>query len=262
MGKKKIEAALVKKAYLIDMDGVLVHGERALPGAAEFIQRLHQGGHKFLILTNNSRYTPLDLQHRLKKAGFEVGLDHLYTSAMATAAFVKSQKPFGSAYILGGTGLYQALNDVDFALTDYNPDYVILGETDSYPYDKIIRACQLIEAGALFIATNPDTSGPTEIGIVPACGAVAALIEKATAFKPYFVGKPNPLIMRLALRFLGEHSENAVMVGDNMNTDIRVGLESGLQTVLVLSGVTTQEAILKFPYRPNLVLPSVAELIP
>jgi NagD protein len=258
--KKKGEAVLEKKAFLIDMDGVLVHGERALPGAAEFIRRLQIGGYKFLILTNNSRYTPLDLQHRLNKNGFDVDTSHIYTSAMATAAFIASQKPQGSAYILGGTGLYQAMNNVGYVLTDYNPDYVILGETDSYPYDKIIRAAQLIDAGASFIATNPDTSGPTETGIVPACGAVAALLEKATQFKPYFVGKPNPLIMRLALRFLGEHSENAIMVGDNMNTDIRVGLESGLETILVLTGVTTRESILKFPYRPEHVLESVMEI--
>lgn len=260
MAKKKSEGAAGPKTYLIDMDGVLVHGERALPGAPEFIRRLHEGGHKFLILTNNSRYTPLDLQHRLNVAGFSVTSDHLYTSAMATAAFIKSQKPGGTAYVLGGTGLYQALNEVGYALTDYNPDYVILGETDSYPFDKIIRACQLVDSGALFIATNPDASGPTESGMVPACGAVAALIEKATAYKPYFVGKPNPLIMRLALRFLNEHSENAVMVGDNMNTDIRVGLESGLETILVLSGVTTREGILKFPYRPNRVVESVGQI--
>jgi NagD protein len=258
--KKKVEAGPVKKAYLIDMDGVLVHGERALPGAPEFIRRLHEGGHKFLILTNNSEYTPLDLQHRLNRSGFEVDVDHIYTSAMATATFIKSQKPLGTAYILGGTGLYQAMNNVGYVLTDYNPDYVILGETDSYPYDKIIRAVQLIAGGALFIATNPDTSGPTENGIVPACGAVAALLEKATQLKPYFVGKPNPLIMRLALRFLGEHSENAVMVGDNMSTDILVGLESGLETILVLTGVTRRESILKFPYRPDRVLESVADI--
>jgi NagD protein len=257
---KKSEAVPVKKTFLIDMDGVLVHGERAVPGAPEFICRLRDGGHKFLILTNNSRYTPLDLQHRLNKIGFDVDAGAIYTSAMATAAFIASQKPVGSAYILGGTGLYQAMNNVGYVLTDYNPDYVILGEADSYPYDKIIRAAQLIDAGAPFIATNPDTSGPTENGIVPACGAVAALLEKATQFKPYFVGKPNPLIMRLALRFLGEHSENTVMVGDNMNTDIRVGLESGLETILVLSGFTSREAILKFPYRPNHVLGSVAEI--
>jgi NagD protein len=251
----------MKKTYLIDMDGVLMHGDIAIPGAPEFIRRLRDGGHKFLVLTNNSRYTPIDLQHRLKRIGFDVGVDHLYTSAMATASFIKSQKAEGSAFLLGGTGLYQALNEVGYALTDYNPDYVVLGETDSYSYDKIIQAVQLIAAGVPFIATNPDASGPTDRGLVPACGAVAALLQKATNFSPYFIGKPNPLIMRLALRFLDEHSENAVMVGDNMETDIRVGLESGLETILVLSGVTRPEMITRFPYRPNHVLDSVAEIV-
>lgn len=244
------------------MDGVLVHGERPVPGANDFIQRLRDGGHKFLILTNNSRYTPLDLQHRLKSSGFQVEENHFFSSAMATASFIKSQKPDGSAFVLGGTGLYQALNEVGYTLTDYNPDFVILGETDSYSYDKIIRATQLIAAGVPFIATNPDANGPTESGIIPACGAVAAMLEKATGYKPYFVGKPNPLIMRLALRYLNEHSENAVMVGDSMLTDMRVGLESGMETILVLSGISTRESVLKFPYHPMRIADSVADIQP
>lgn len=251
-----------KKTYLIDMDGVLVHGERPIPGAGDFIQRLIDGGHKFLILTNNSRYTPVDLQHRLNSSGIMVDSKNLFSSAMATASFVESQKPGGSAFVLGGTGLYQALNEVGYTLTDYNPDFVILGETESYSYDRIIRASQLICSGVPFIATNPDPAGPAETGIIPGCGAVASLLEKATGYIPYFVGKPNPLIMRLALRYLDEHSENAVMVGDNMNTDIKVGLESGLETILVLSGVTRKELIVKFPYRPKRVVSSVAEIIP
>jgi NagD protein len=181
---------------------------------------------------------------------------------MAAAAFVQSQQPGGSAYVLGDTGLYQALTEVGYNLTDYNPDYVILGETESYSYDKIIRAIQLISKGSLFIATNPDPSGPTEYGLTPACGAVAALIEKATGFSPYFVGKPNPLIMRSALRYLDEHSENAVMVGDRMDTDVKVGLESGLETILVLTGVTKPDMIANFPYRPNHVVNSVADIKP
>ncbi len=252
-----------KKTYLIDMDGVLVHGKHAIPGAVEFIQRLIDGGHRYLVLTNNSRYTPTDLQHRLQTAGINVETKHIYSSALAAATFVKSQKPNGSAYVIGDTGLYQALADVGYSLTDYNPDFVILGETDSYPYDKIIRATHLISDGVPFIATNPDPSGPGEGGLLsPACGAVAALIEKATGYQPYFVGKPNPLIMRSALRYLDEHSENAVMVGDRMDTDIKVGLESGLQTILVLTGVTRPEMISKFPYRPNQVFNSVADIEP
>jgi NagD protein len=252
-----------KKTYLIDMDGVLVHGQNAIPGAVEFIQRLIDGGHRFLILTNNSRFTPKDLQHRLQTVGFQVAENHFYSSALATAAFVQSQQPGGTAYVLGDTGLYQALAEVGYTLTEYNPDYVILGETESYPYDKIIRAASLISTTkARFIATNPDPSGPTEHGIAPACGAVAALIEKATGFTPYFVGKPNPLMMRTALRYLDEHSENSVMVGDRMDTDMKVGLESGLETILVLTGVTSPDMITNFPYHPGQVVKSVAEIEP
>jgi len=250
----------MKKTYLIDMDGVLVEGQNAIAGAVDFIERLNAGGHKYLILTNNSRYPPSDLQHRLQTAGIRVEADHIYSSAMATAAFVQAQKPEGTAYVLGDTGLYQALAGVGYNLTDYNPDYVILGETESYSYDKIIRAIRLLAAGARFLATNPDPSGPTEHGLTPACGAVAALIEKATGLSPYFVGKPNPLIMRSALRYLDEHSENAVMVGDRMDTDMKVGLESGLETILVLTGVTSPEMIPSFPYRPGRVVNSVGDI--
>lgn len=243
------------------MDGVLVHGNKAIPGAPDFIKSLKDGGHKFLILTNNPRYTAVDLQHRLNRIGFEVEPDNFFSSAMATAHFVRSQLPEGSALVLGDTGLYQALNDVNYKLTDYNPDFVILGEMETYPYDKLINAMRAILNGVPFLATNPDSSGPTEHGMVPACGAVAAMLEKATGYKPYFLGKPNPLIMRIALRVLNEHSNNAVMVGDNMETDIRVGLESGLETILVLSGVTSREKIARFPYRPNQVLGSVADIV-
>jgi len=239
-----------------------VHGKNAIPGAVDFIERLIKGGHRYLVLTNNSRYTPIDLHHRLQMAGITVDTGHIYSSALAAAAFVHSQKPKGSAYVIGDTGLYQALADIGFTLTDYNPDYVILGETDSYPYDKIIRATRLISEGVPFIATNPDPSGPSEEGMTPACGAVAALIEKASGFHPYFVGKPNPLIMRSALRYLDEHSENAIMVGDRMDTDIKVGLESGLETILVLTGVTQADKITQYPYRPNHVVNSVADINP
>jgi NagD protein len=251
-----------KKTYLVDMDGVLVQGARAISGAVDFVKRLKAGKHKFLVLTNNSRYTPTDLKHRLQSADIIIDESHIYSSALAAAAFVQSQRPDGSAYVIGDTGLYQALADLGYTLSDYHPDFVILGETDSYPFDKIIRATQFISSGVPFIATNLDPAGPSEKGMVPACGAVAAMIEKATGFHPYFVGKPNPLIMRSALRFLDEHSENAVMVGDRMDTDIKVGLESGLETILVLTGVTQLEMIDKFPYRPNHIVNSVAEIKP
>ena len=242
------------------MDGVLMQGSKAIQGAPDFIKRLADGAHKFLVLTNNSKYTAEDIHYRLKVAGVLVDPANIYSSAMATAAFLHAQKPSGSAFVIGGSGLYQALHDVNYTLTDYSPDFVVLGETESFPYDAILRASKLIMNGTPFIATNPDPNGPTEGGIVPACGAVAAMIEKATGFAPYFVGKPNPLILRLALRHLNEHSENSVMVGDRMDTDIKIGIESGLETILVLSGVTNEAMINSFPFRPQRIYSSVADI--
>ncbi len=248
------------KSYLIDMDGVIVRGSELIPGADDFIRRLHQRKIKFLILTNNPIYTPKDLHYRLQRLGLDVTPDHLFTSALATASFLKAQMPSATAFALGESGLTEALHDAGFILTDHNPDYVVLGETNAYSYGNITQAVRLIKRGARFIATNPDTAGPSETGLVPACGAVAALIQAATDVAPYFVGKPNPLMMRSALRFLNEHSENAVMVGDNMLTDIRCGMESGLETVLVLTGITAREMVDQFPYRPTRIVESVAEL--
>ena len=248
------------KNYLIDMDGVIVRGNELVPGADEFLQRLHDRQIKFLILTNNPQYTPVDLQHRLQRIGLSLTADHIYTSAIATAQFLKSQKPNGTAFVVGEVGLTEALHEAGYVLTDQQPDFVVLGETTTYSYGRITQAVRLILEGARFIATNPDPSGPGEGGLVPACGAIAALIESATGIKPYFVGKPNPLMMRAALRYLGEHSENTIMVGDRMDTDVRVGIESGLETILVLSGVTNREDIERYPYRPTRVIDSVAEL--
>jgi 5'-nucleotidase len=248
------------KSYLIDMDGVMVRGSEMVPGADAFVERLHQKSIKFLILTNNPMYTPVDLQHRLQRLGIRMTTDHFYTSALATAAFLNMQKPNGTAFVLGESGLSEALHEVGYILTDHQPDYVVLGETMSYSYARITQAVRLIQGGARFIATNPDASGPGEGGLVPACGAIAALIETATGVKPYFIGKPNPLMMRSALRYMGEHSENAIMVGDRMDTDIRTGTESGMETVLVLSGVTTRDMVERFPYRPTRIVNSVADL--
>jgi NagD protein len=202
----------------------------------------------------------VDLQHRLQRLGVDVTVDHFYTSALATASFLKAQIPNGSAFVVGESGLTEALHQVGYVLTDSEPDYVVLGETVSYSYAHITQAVRLIKKGARFVATNPDASGPGDGGVVPACGAVAALIQAATGVAPYFIGKPNPLMMRTALRYLNEHSENAVMIGDRMDTDIRTGLESGMDTVLVLSGVTTREMIARYPYRPTRVANSVADL--
>lgn len=252
---------ITKKTYLLDMDGVLLRGSTPIPGAQQFIERMMENGNKFAVLTNNPIYTPRDLAHRLSLAGLNVPHDRLFTSAMATAKFLQTQMPDGSAFVIGETGLTTAMHDVGYVLTEHNPDYVVLGETTNYSYEQIAHAVRLVAAGARFIATNPDASGPSEKGIEPACGAMAALIEKATGIAPYFIGKPNPLMMRSALRFMDAHSEEAVMVGDRMDTDVVAGMESGLETILVLTGVTTEDMITKFPYRPNRVLGSVADIV-
>lgn len=250
----------MKKNYLIDMDGVLVKGKELIPGADEFIEKLKASGSKFLILTNNPLYTQRDLEHRLKASGLNVPAENIFTSAIATAKFLQSQRPNGTAFVIGETGLTQALHDVGYVQTDTHPDYVVLGEVNSYNFEIVTRAVRLINDGALFIATNPDATGPLESGIVPATGAMAALIEKATGKAPFFVGKPNPLMMRSAMRYLGVHSENTVMVGDRMDTDIVAGVMSGLETILVLSGVSSMADVEQFPYRPGRILNSVAEI--
>jgi NagD protein len=249
-----------RKSYLLDMDGVLVRGQTPIPGAREFLARLAATGTPFLILTNNPMYTPRDLRHRLAGCGLEVGEEHLFTSAMATAQFLAQQRPGGTAFVIGEAGLTAALHAAGYVMTAANPDYVVLGDTTSYSFDQITQAVRLVAGGARFIATNPDPSGPAETGIVPSCGAMAALIEKATGVRPYFIGKPNPLMMRRALSHLGAHSEDAVMVGDRMDTDVVAGIESGLETILVLTGVTRPEDVERFPYRPTRVLPSVAAI--
>jgi NagD protein len=251
----------VPKSVLIDMDGVLVRGRSLIPGADRFIERLRTEGRKFLLLTNNPLYTPRDLQHRLKTIGLEVGADQIFTSAMATARFLKSQNPTEpTAFVIGESGITEALHGVGFVITDHDPGYVVLGETHSYNFELITKAVRLVAAGAHFIATNPDTRGPSEHGIEPACGALAALIEKASGVSPFFVGKPNPLMMRTALNYLEVHSEETVMIGDNMQTDIIGGIQAGLETVLVLSGVTPEDGYQRYSYQPTRVVPSVADL--
>jgi NagD protein len=250
------------KVYLMDMDGVIVRGSQPIPGAAEFIGRLREKQARFLVLTNNSIYTPRDLAARLRYIGIDVPDDAVYTSGIATARFLARQRPNGTAYVIGEAGLTTALHDMGYVLTEHDPEYVVLGETTAYSFERITRAIRLILAGARFIATNPDPNGPHEGGIVPATGAVAALIERATGVAPYYVGKPNPLMLRTALRVLDAHSEQAVMIGDRMDTDIVMGLESGLETILVLTGVTTREMTERFPYRPTHILDSVADLVP
>lgn len=246
--------------YLIDMDGVLVRGRTAIPGAQDFIARLRGRDAKYLVLTNNPMYTPADLAHRLQNSGLDIPADRIFTSAMATAQFLHWQRPRGTAFVIGESGVTSALHEAGYIITDHAPDYVVLGETTSLNFESITKAIRLIAGGARFIATNPDSSGPTEDGIVPACGAMAALIERATGRSPLFIGKPAPLMMRSAMNHLGVHSQNTVMVGDRMDTDIIAGLQAGMDTILVLSGVTAPEAIDRFPYRPTWVLNSVADI--
>jgi NagD protein len=248
------------KSYLIDMDGVIVRGSELIPGADAFLDRLYQREIKFLILTNNPFYTQRDLQYRLQRIGLNVTAEHIYTSALATAQFLKKQMPDGTAFVIGESGLTQALHEAGYVLTDHSPDYVVVGETTGLNYERLTQAVRLVSQGARFIATNPDPAGPGDGGLVPACGAITAFIEAATGVHPYFIGKPNALMMRTALRYLNEHSENAIMVGDRMDTDIRVGTEAGLETVLVLTGVSTREMVEKFPYRPTRIVESVADL--
>lgn len=249
------------KNYLMDMDGVLVRGRTAIPGAADFIARLNEMGLKYLVLTNNPLYTPRDLAHRLQTVGLNVPEGRIFTSAIATARFIQAQMPNGKAYVIGESGLTDAIHEIDYVMTDHEPDYVVLGETHGYNVTNITRAIRLIMDGARFVATNPDPSGPSEEGIVPACGAMAALIEKASGVAPFFVGKPNPLMMRSALNYLGVHSEDTVMIGDRMDTDIVAGVNSGMETILVLTGVTRAEEVDRFPYRPNAVVESIAQVM-
>jgi NagD protein len=249
------------RSWLMDMDGVLVREERPIPGADRFLARLREVGAPFLVLTNNSVYTRRDLAARLLASGLHVPEGAIWTSALATARFLDDQRPGGSAFVVGEAGLTTALHEVGYTLTERDPDYVVLGETRSYSFERITRAIRLIGAGARFIATNPDATGPTDEGPLPATGAVAALISRATGVEPYYVGKPNPLMMRSALNAIDAHSETTAMIGDRMDTDIVSGIEAGLETILVLTGLTAPGEIDRFPYRPSRVVDSVADLL-
>jgi NagD protein len=249
------------RSWLMDMDGVLVREEQAIAGAEEFIARLRERATPFLVLTNNSTYTRRDLAARLAANGLAVPEDALWTSALATARFLEDQRPEGSAFVIGEAGLTTALHDAGYTLTERAPDYVVLGETRTYSFERITRAIRLIADGARFIATNPDPTGPSNEGPLPATGSVAALISRATGVDPYFVGKPNPLMMRSALNAIDAHSETAAMIGDRMDTDVVSGLEAGMETILVLSGVTTRAEAERFPYRASRVVDSVADLL-
>lgn len=249
------------KSWLTDMDGVLVHESHALPGAQELIRQWTDDGTEYLVLTNNSIYTPRDLAARLRASGLDVPEERIWTSALATADFVASQKPGGSAYVIGEAGMITALHERGFIMTDRDPDFVIVGETRTYSFEQVTTAIRLIAAGARFVVTNPDATGPSADGILPATGAIAALMTKATGLLPYVVGKPNPMMFRSALNKIGAHSEETGMIGDRMDTDIVAGIEAGLTTFLVLTGSTTAEEVLRFPFRPTHVVDSIADIV-
>jgi NagD protein len=248
------------RSWLMDMDGVLVHEEAAIPGADRFLAALRGRGLPHMLLTNNSIYTRRDLAARLRASGLEVDEESIWTSALATAKFLEDQRPGGSAFVIGESGLTTALHSTGYTMTERDPDYVVLGETRTYSFERITQAIRLVAAGARFIATNPDPIGATPAGPLPATGSVAALISRATGVDPYYVGKPNPLMMRSALNALDAHSETTAMVGDRMDTDVVSGLEAGLHTILVLTGVTTAEEAERFPFRASRVVESVAVL--
>jgi NagD protein len=249
------------RSWLMDMDGVLVSEEELIPGADRFIARLRESQTPFLVLTNNSIYTRRDLAARLRRTGLEVPEEAIWTSALATAAFLEDQRPLGSAFVIGESGLTTALHEAGYTLTERDPDYVVLGETRTYSFERITRAIRLIDGGARLIATNPDATGPSPDGPLPATGSVAALVSRATGVAPYFVGKPNPLMMRSALNEIGAHSETTAMIGDRMDTDVVAGLEAGMETILVLTGVTSRADAERHPYRAARVIESVAELV-
>ena len=249
------------RCWLTDMDGVLVHEGHAIPGAAEFLDRLRERERPFLVLTNNSIFTARDLRARLLASGLDVPEASIWTSALATGQFLADQMPNGTAYVIGEAGLTTALHEIGYVLTDTDPDFVVLGETRTYSFEAITKAIRLIGAGARFIATNPDPTGPSTEGPLPACGAVAALITRATGREPYIVGKPNPMMFRSALNAIDAHSETTAMIGDRMDTDVVAGMEAGLETFLVLTGSTTREGVRSYPFRPSHVVESVADLV-
>ena len=255
-----LEELRARKGFICDMDGVIYLGNQLLPGVAEFVNWLNENDKRFLFLTNSSERSPKELRQKLQRMGLDIGEEHFYTSALATAAFLKKQAPGCTAFVIGAPGLLNALYDVGVTMNDVDPDYVIVGETASYNYEVITKAVRLVLNGARLIATNSDLTGPTEFGIAPACRSLVAPVELATGKKAYFMGKPNPLMMRTGLQLLGVHSEEAAMVGDRMDTDVIAGMESGLATVLVLSGCTSRTDVNDYPYRPTYILNGVGDI--
>jgi NagD protein len=259
--RKQVDAILQKNGFIIDMDGVLYHGNRLLPGVQEFVAWLSANNKRFVFLTNSSERTPKELQEKLDRLGVTVDKDAFYTSALATAMFLSAQKPRGSAFIIGDAGLINALYNVGYTMNNVDPDYVVIGETRGYSYEMVEKAINLVMGGARLIGANPDITGPGEHGIVPATKALVAPIEMATGRKAYFVGKPNPLMMRNALKKIKCNREESVIIGDRMDTDIVAGIESEIDTCLVLSGITSRDMIDHFPYRPKYILNGVIDFV-
>ncbi len=251
-----------KQGFICDMDGVIYHGNRLLPGVKEFVDWLYRENKNFLFLTNSSSLSPREYQQKLARMGLEVDERHFYSSALATASFISSQSPGCSVYVIGDHGLMNALYDAGITINNVDPEYVVIGETENYSFEHVVKAINFVNKGAKLIGTNRDLVDPAETGVVPACGSLIAPIQAATGKKPYFVGKPNPLMMRTGLRLLGVHSADTIIIGDRMDTDMIAGIESGMDTALVLSGVTSREDIDKFPFRPRLVLNGVADIPP
>ena len=256
-----MKALKEKKGYICDMDGVIYHGNNLLPGVKEFVNWMQDNGKNFLFLTNGSGKSPLELKQKLTRMGLDINEKHFYTSALATADFLSKQSPNCSAYVIGEPGLMNALYDVGITYNDVDPEYVVIGETSNYNFDAIKKAMMLVNSGAKLIGTNTDLTAPVESGLVPACRALVAPIEITTGKSAYYIGKPNPLMMRTALRILGNHSYETAMIGDRMDTDIIAGIETGMDPILVLSGVSTMETVSKFPYRPRLILESVYDIV-
>lgn len=250
-----------KKGFISDMDGVIYHGNKLLPGVPEFVQWLKDEGKKFLFLTNSSERTPKELREKMLRLGIDIEESAFYTSALATSAFLASQKPGGSAYIIGEAGLISAMYNSGYSMNNINPDYVIVGDTRSYSFDKIEMAVNLVLKGARLIGTNPDLTGPVEGGIMPATKALMAPIELSTGKTAYYVGKPNPLMMRIALKRLGCMREDTIIIGDRMDTDIIAGIESGIDTLLVLTGISDRNTVKEFPYVPNYILEGVKDIL-
>jgi len=250
-----------KTGYICDMDGVIYHGDRLVEGAKEFVQWLKDQGKRFLFLTNSSAKSPKELRQKLARLGIDVGVEAFYTSAQATASFLAEQNPNVGVYVMGESGLINALHDAGFYIDSVSPEYVVVGESRNYNFEQLELAVHLVLNGAKLIGTNSDLTGPSEKGIVPACRALVAPIELATNRKAYFIGKPNPLMMRHAIKRIECRQEDTLIIGDRMDTDIIAGIESEIETALVLSGITKEEDLMFFPYRPDHILQKAADII-